>query len=172
MKLPNWKEIAELIGITAILLGLFFVYEEIRQNGTIARAELSAETNRNLFIVDQLVLNPQIASAYFKSLENPESLTKIERLQVNIILENVLLQYNRECYYEEIGLFRECESVPRDTAIKYFGSRYGRAFWKTVRNRMVGPRITEIVDRQLTNNPADDVHQKIDESVLNFLANP
>ena len=172
MKFANVKDIAELIGITAILLGLFFLYEEIRQSGTIARAELSAETTRNLFVVDQLILSPDITNAYLKSLEDPDSLTNVERLQVNIILQSVLRQYRRECYYESIGIFRECESVPRSTAVQYFGSRYGRAFWKTVGNRMVGPDITEIVDRELANTPADNIHSLNDESVLNHLANP
>lgn len=172
MNSTKWKEIAEFLGIAAIILGLYLVYEEIRLNGTVARAELSAETHRNLVIVDQFILNPDIANAYLKSLQDPESLTAVERLQVNIVLQSVLRQYRRECYYQEIGIFSECESVPRRTAVKYFGSRYGRAFWKTVRHRMVGPRITAIIDRELSNTPADNMHSLMDESILNNLANP
>jgi hypothetical protein len=170
MKSITWKDIVELIGVVAILFGLYFVYEEVRLIRTVARADLSAETNRNFFILDQLLLDTDLNEVYVKSLEEPGSLTRSERTQVNTILRSVLLQYERECYYYSIGIFEECESVPRDTALQYFGSKYGRAFWKTVRNRMVGPRISAVVDEVLSETVMDDIHMRIDESVLKNLA--
>jgi hypothetical protein len=172
MKSINWKDIAELLGTAAILFGLFLVYEEIRQNSVMARAEMSAETNQNLFALDQLILDPDLASTYLKSLDDPENLTKVERMQVNTILQNVLLQYERECYYRNIGVFSECDSIPRTTALKYFGSKYGRAFWKTVRNNMVRPYIAKIIDKVLAETSDDNIYSQIDTGVLENLADP
>ena len=170
MRLPSWKDTIELIGLMAILLGLFFVYKEIEIIETIARAQLSADTNNSLFELDRLVITTELASTFAKANQDPESLTATERWQLNTFLAQVLDQYARECYYEGIGIFQECESVPRSTALKYFGGRYGRAFWQTVRNRMVGPRISTIIDDELANNPADDIALQIDKLVLENLA--
>jgi hypothetical protein len=82
----------------------------------------------------------------------------------------VLEQYARECYYEEIGLFSECESVARSTAVKHFDGRYGRAIWNTDRGRMIGPRITAIIDNELAENPADDILTQIDRGVRDNLS--
>jgi hypothetical protein len=172
MKSINWKDIAELLGTAAILFGLFLVYEEIQQNSVMVRAEMSSETNKNLVALDHLILDPDLASVYLKSLDDPENLTKVERMQVNTILQNVLDQYRRECYYRGIGVFSECYTVPRDTALKYFGSRYGRAFWKTVRNNMVRPNIAKIIDKVLADTSEDNFYSQIDTGVLENLANP
>jgi hypothetical protein len=170
MNLPTWKEAVELVGLLAIFLGLFFVYKEIEIIETIARAQLSADTNNNLFELDQMAFSKELASTFTKANEDPEGLTATERWQLNLFLAQVLEQYDRECYYEEIDIFQECESVPRATALRYFGSRYGRAFWKTARNRMIEPRISAIIDDELAKNPADDIAMQIDKSVLENLA--
>ena len=170
MKSTSWKDYIDLVGLLAIIVGLFFVYRELQIVETIARAQLSADTNNNLFELDRMAIGDELASTFSKANENPESLTATERWQLNTFLENVLRQYERECYYEEIGVFPECVSVPRDTALKYFGSRYGRAFWKTVRNRMVGPKISAMIDEQLARIPSDDLAIQIDRSVLENLA--
>lgn len=170
MILKNWKNLIDLIGLLAIILGLILVYREIEVIETIARAQLSADTNNILLELDKMAIENELASILTKASATPESLTATERYQHNAYLINILEVYQRECYYEEIGIFHECESVPRNTALKYFGSRYGRAFWSTVRNRMVGPRISGYIDDALAENPADDIATQIDKSVLENLA--
>jgi hypothetical protein len=43
MKTPNWKEVAELVGIVAIVLSLLFVGTQIRQEQNIALAQIFAD---------------------------------------------------------------------------------------------------------------------------------
>jgi len=172
MRKLEWKDTIDIVGLVAILVGLFFVYRELDLNASIARAQLSAETAGNLLALDQMLMTDDLATAYVKSLSAPESLSEIERMKVNIFLSNILDQYARECYYESIGIFKECESYPRGTALKYFGSRYGRAFWQVVRNRMVGPRITAVIDETLAAVPADDIYLQLDSAVQDNLSNP
>ncbi len=169
MKKESWKETIDTVGLLAVLLGLFLVYKEVEIVETIARAQLSADVNNNLFELDQQALGPELAATFTKANEAPETLAATERWQLNLFLSQVLDQYARECYYVEIGIFRECESVPRSTALKYFSSRYGRAFWATVRNRMAGPEISAIIDDELSRNPADDIAAQIDAAVLRNL---
>ena len=44
----KWKNIIDYVGILAILIGLFFVYKELELSSTIARAQMSAETNNGI----------------------------------------------------------------------------------------------------------------------------
>ena len=170
MQLPGWKDSIELIGLLAILLGLFFVYKEIEMIETVARAQLSADLNNGLFELDRMAIGPELAPTFVKANVDPESLTPTERWQLTMFLTQVLEQYLRDCYYESLGIFEECESVARDTSLRYFGSRYGRAFWQTVRNRMVGPILTAVIDEQLAENPDNDVFLQIDRMVQENLA--
>lgn len=167
----NWKDYIEIVGILAILLGLFFVQSEIQLNSTIARAELSAETNRSLFELDQMLMQREMSTLWAKSIENPNELSFSERLQINNFLENVLVAYGRECYYMSLDIFVECESFPRGTATKYFGSEYGRAFWKTVRNRMIFSEISRVIDEALSGETAIDSTLQLDNKVLQNLRN-
>lgn len=165
----KWKNFYEAIGVVAILIGLAFVYRELQLIGTIARAELSAETARNIETLSQMRIESDFADVYVKSVENPEALTRAERIRLNIWLGGILEQYLRECYYVEIGIFQECDSYPRGTALRFFSSRYGRAFWQVVRNRMVGPKMTAIIDAELARVPLDDIELQIDAGVLQNL---
>ena len=169
MKSIDLKETVELVGIVAILLGLYYVHQEVRLNSTIARAELSAETARNFSALDELLLQPEMTEVYVKSQEDPESLTATERMQVNTILKNVLFQYQREYYYYELGIFEEWESYPRYTALEYFGSRYGRAFWNTYRSRMTIAEISVVIDEVLSEAPTNDLFTQFDNGVLDQL---
>ena len=170
MKQPSLKDTVDIVGLVAILIGLLFVYREIELNATIARAQLSAETNQNLFELDRMAMDESLGRALLLAYEGPEDLSPLDRMRLNVYLENVLAQYARECYYMSIGIFKECESVPRSTALKYFGSRYGRAFWETVRNRMVDPRLSAIIDDELARQPADDLAIQIDKITLENLS--
>jgi len=172
MRKFDWKDAVEIVGLVAIVVGLYYVYRELELNASIARAQLSAETAGNLLALDQALVTDDLAAAYARSLSDPEDLTDIERMKVNLFLVNILEQYMRECYYEEVGIFDECESYPRGTALKYFGSRYGRAFWSTVRNNMVSPHIASVIDETLAAVPADDIYQQIDRAVQDKLSNP
>ena len=58
------KDAIDVIGLVAILLGLFFVYREIELNATVARAQLSAETNQNLFTLDQMLIDGSLSHAF------------------------------------------------------------------------------------------------------------
>jgi len=76
----QWRNYDELIGVATILLGLVFVQREIQLNSTIARAELSTETARNLFVLDQRLMETEMAEVWITAMEDPGRLTISERL--------------------------------------------------------------------------------------------
>jgi hypothetical protein len=164
----NWKNIAESVGVLAIVIGLFLVYEELRQNRTIARAELSAESARMFSVLDEQERDPDFARVLIKSREAPGELTSVERTQLNSYLHGALIVYIRERYNYQRGIFEEWTSLIRPTAPKYFGSVYGRAFWKASK-RLYPPEIVAEVDEALTNVELIDLLQNRDAAIVEQL---
>ncbi len=164
----RWNDVAELVGMVAIVIGLYFVYEELRQSSTIARAEMSAETNQIFAELDAQERDPAFASILVKAETNPENLTQVERVQLNSYFRRVLHAYSRENYYYRRGIFPEWVSSIRRTAPKYFGSGYGRAWWNVRKTFFILGTRTEVapeVDRSLENREAVEFYKNFDGEI-------
>lgn len=168
MRSANWKNVAESVGVLAIVIGLFLVYEELRQNRTIARAELSAESARMFSVLNEQERDPDFARVLTKSRETPGELTSVERTQLNSYLHGALMVYLRERYNYQRGIFEEWTSLIGPTAPKYFGSTYGRAFWKASKRRYP-PEMVAAVDEALTNVELIDFLHNRDEAIVEEL---
>ena len=164
----NWKKLAESAGILAIVVGLFFVYEELRLSREIARAEMSAATNGLLFELDALERDPVFAATLLKSNENPEDLTAVERLQLNSLLNGVLEVYFRERYNYQRGIFEEWTSLIELSAPKYFARGYGQAYWN-VQKRRLPEDVVAAVDEVLKNVEWIEFEQEFDREIVKEL---
>jgi len=145
----KWNEIAELVGLAAILSGIFFVYAEIRQNGTIAQAELNFANRGKLDDISSRVLDPKFSALYLKGIHNPSELNETERQSLNAHFESLLLVLSIEYHNTRVGVFNEYEILPRQIAREYFSVGYGRAFWN-VRMRTYIPQVVTIVEDELS----------------------
>ena len=72
MKPANWKDIAELFGILAIVLSLVFVGFQMRQEQLIARSELTSHTFDLMLGFNQALFDPSFAGTYAKILDDSE----------------------------------------------------------------------------------------------------
>jgi hypothetical protein len=118
MKFKEWNEIAELVGIAAIVASLVFVGLQMRQDHVFARSELGAGSFESLASLRQEMTGSEFAAVYAKMLEQPEQLTTTEQLQVNAYLDAAKFLIIRECYLLQRGIFEECTVFVRD-----YGSR-------------------------------------------------
>ena len=69
MHTSNLRGSVEIIGILAVIAGLYFVYDELQLNRTIARAEMSASTNSLLWEIEALERDPTISALLRKLRE-------------------------------------------------------------------------------------------------------
>jgi hypothetical protein len=148
MRTTTWKEIAELGGISAILVGLVFVYLEIQQNGVIARADLASDTSIIIDGIYQQLSDPGFSEIYTKSLRAPAELTVVERLQLNAFFERVTQLFSREMVLFRLGVFGEMESIPNNFAPIFFSRGYGESWW-LVRKKTFSIAMVEVVDSAL-----------------------
>lgn len=130
MKSTNWKDIAELIGIAAIVASLVFVGLEMRQNHVLARSELGAGSFESLASLRQEMTEPEFAATFAKMLEQPEQLTTAEQLQANAYLDAAKFLLIRECYLYERGIFTECTVFVREYGPYFFGNPYAQSWWR------------------------------------------
>jgi len=130
MKRTSWKEIAESIGILAIVASLVFVGMQMRQDRLLARAALGAGSFESLASLRLELTDSEFASTYAKALERPEQLTIAERLQINGYLDAFTYLVTRDCYLKEREVFVECEIIVREYGPIFFGNRYAQAWWK------------------------------------------
>ena len=148
MQKQNWKDVGELAGITAILVGLVFVYLEIQQNGIVARASLASGTSDQIDSIYQQLSDPQFAGVYSKSLQFPESLTESERMQLNGFFSRFMPMFGRERILYRLGLWESPDAVTRTFAPTFFADGYGSIWW-SVRKETVTSDMVLAIDNAI-----------------------
>jgi hypothetical protein len=168
VKISSLKELVESVGIIAILIGLIFVYFEMRQNATIARAELVDGTAEQINQVYESLSDPEFAEIYSKSLREPGNLTDSEKIQLNSFYERVFRMFGRELVLFNLGVFGEYRSIPTQIAPTFFSSAYAAAWW-SARKKTVSPSLVSIIDTSLMENEGRNSFADIDAQIMRSL---
>jgi len=156
---------AELAGIVAILFGLYFVYEEIQQNGVIAKAELISQNIQRRSELNEQFRSPVFVNLYLKGIRTPDELDEIERLQLDRYFRERLSLVNFEFYNYKLGLFDEFSQMARSVARNNFLSGYGRAWWN-IRRKTHAPAVVKVIDDEIAKHEGFDAHAKFDAEIL------
>lgn len=130
MEFKKFNEIAELVGIVAIVASLIFVGMQIRQDHVIARSQLGAGSFESLAALRREMTGSEFASTYARMIERPEQLTTVEQLQVNAYLDAAKFLIIRECYLVVRDIFAECGVLVREYGPYFFGNRYAQTWWR------------------------------------------
>lgn len=133
MKTVGWKDIAELIGITAIVASLIFVGLEMRQQQVLARAELGSQSFEYMTSIRQAFSDPAFAGTYVKMLENPGELTNAETASLNGFYHELIQLVERDCYLVGLGVFSECTNTLNRFYPEYFGNQFAKNWWRSTR---------------------------------------
>lgn len=130
MEFRKFNEIAELVGIVAIVASLIFVGLQMRQDHMIARSELAAGSFESLASLRLEMTGTEFAATYARMLEQPQQLTTAEKLQVNAYLDAAKFLIIRECYLVLREIFTECNVLVREYAPYFFGNSYAQTWWR------------------------------------------
>lgn len=130
MKSTNWKDVAELTGIVAIVASLVFVGMQMQQDRVHARAELGADSFAHLASMSLEMTSAEFATTFAKALDRPDELTTVEQLQMNAYLRAFMYLVLRDCYLKEREVFVECEIIVREYGPIYFGNSYAQSWWR------------------------------------------
>ncbi|MDX1404154.1 MAG: hypothetical protein R3192_06440 [Woeseiaceae bacterium] len=161
MKTVNWKTAVELAGITGILIGLYFVYAELRLNSTIARAEL----NIGVFQLHENLQNhfhdSDFVSVYLKGIEVPEQLSIAERRRLGAFFDAIQSIFVYEFHNYHLGLFPEFEELPRVLVRRHMTGKFGRAWWD-LRKQNVPDDLRIVIDDELAKHGSTNLEFDFD----------
>jgi len=149
MKNIDWKTIVEFIGIAGILVGLYFVFVELRQESTVARADLNVGVMNLAEGVQSRFDDPAFTAMYLKGLEAADELSAVERRQLSAFYNSIAQIFVYEWHNYTLGLFPEYEDLPRILTRRYMTGEYGRAWWAVNKVHMPNDIIV-LVDDELS----------------------
>ena len=130
MKSTSWKDIAETIGIIAIVSSLIFVGLELQQDRALTRAQLGSNANEFMAEVDLGMSSQDVGQVWAKMLQSPEDLSVAEMAQLDGILRSAYTMMLRECYLVIMDVFSECRTLVELVAKNYFSNEYAQAWWR------------------------------------------
>lgn len=126
-KLGQWLQVSANIGILA---GLILVGLQINQNTELMRLSFYSTEEDGFLAMGATLSGETLATAWAKAIEEPESLTTAEMVQLEGYLQNVWTQIGRRDYLYEEGLYEVSgESNIAWLAKRTFGNTFARAWW-------------------------------------------
>ena len=142
----------EFIGSIAVLLTLGYLAIQVRQN---TRAEENSALDmslRNLMAVRQSTFEDSgMAELAYKGLNDPESLTEIERYRFRLWYNNVLMSL-WHVYAQSSGLRDNLWDSQKPALVRTITSPGGRAFWDSYRSEFE-PSFGAEIDQIIKQNP-------------------
>ncbi len=144
MKSTNWKDIAELAGIAAIVASLVFVGIETRnstQQAILTNRALEIAAYQELMdnIAEMNLMQMQdaaLAALMLKDIQSPEELTELERFQMSRVYFLRLRHGDIAFFQYERGAIDESR-LRSALHILRLGSPEMKAFWKRNKNNFV-----------------------------------
>lgn len=130
-RLDRYGRWLALIANIGVVLGLFALIIEIRQNAELTRVATESQLNQFTLDTEMHLASPEQTEAWVKSYNAPETMTDIDIRMNEAVLVSLMLQWDTAFQMERAGLRTrgEAERIIRNTAPVYFGSRFGKAWF-------------------------------------------
>lgn len=130
-RLDRYGRWLALIANIGVVLGLFALIIEIRQNAELTRVATENQLNQFMLDTELHLASPEQTAAWVKSYNAPETMTDIDIRMNEAVLVSLMLQWDTAFQMERAGLRTrgEAERLIRNTAPVYFGSRFGKMWF-------------------------------------------
>ena len=135
MNKASWRDTAELVGILAIVMSLFLVAYELRQNTVASRQQAAATYAASARDLDLFVAgNSEISAAVLKNITN-QNLSPEERFRLNNLYRSVLRNW-QDTHYQYLSgtLDDELWDAERRFMKEILRNVGFESFWKENRN--------------------------------------
>ena len=131
-KLGQWLQVSANVGI---LFGLILVGLQIDQNTELTRLGFYSAEEDGFIFLDGMKAGETLAAAWAKAIDDPDSLTTEEMIQLDGFLDGILDQIGRRDYLHQQGLYEHAPEEQIQWLIpKYFGNRFAQAWWQEKRD--------------------------------------
>ena len=168
-KLGQWLQVSANIGILA---GLILVGLQINQNTELTRLNFYSSEEDGYLAMGATFSGETLAAAWAKAVEEPESLTTSEMVQVDGYLDNVWTQIVRREYLHTEGLYQVSgKSFIEWEAARTFGNVFAQAWWKERRKYIEDSRVhlKDSLDRAIASQD-DEAHARRFDNIRSTIA--
>lgn len=150
-----------LIANVGVVIGLFVLIFEVRQNAALTRISLEAERTRAHSDIELHLSDPEIAEVWMKAIYAEEKLNRTDLRVVDGIFVSVTLLWDRLLTMKGESLVdrRRMEQNIRNTAPFYFGSPLGKRWWKENAQGYEGTDLYDIANPIILNVEDDFIEQ-------------
>ena len=148
MKSTTWKDIAELAGTGAIVLGLVLVAYELRQNTLMMRAQTrDSLTEKQMMFSEWIATSKYAAEVALQGSREGLQPGTPEELSYRFLIHGIIREWENSFYQYEQGLFDQSEFEPRRIrwALNLRLQGY-RDYWASARETY-SPRFRTEIDR-------------------------
>ncbi len=145
-KISSWLQVGSNLGL---LVGLVLVALQINQNSELGRLNFYTQEIDAYVSIGAMPAGDDLARAMANAVDDPESLTTTEMIQLDGYLQNVVTQLNRRDYLYEVGVFQNPIEL-NFTRIRWaFGNKFALAWWDERRTSWARDRVREFLDQEL-----------------------
>ena len=139
---------------------MYFVYAELRQNSTIARAELNVFVNQQHLDIQDHFSDPDFVEIYLKGLDSAEQLNAAERRQLSEFYGGISNIFGYEYRNYQLGIFVEYEALPRILVRRYMTGQFARAWWE-VQRESAPEAVRLVVDDELSKSSSKNLELQL-----------
>lgn len=153
-RVNRWLTLGANIGV---LLGLIVLIVEVRQSANLSRIALEADRADAQMTFELRMVDPAIAVVWEKSVYTPEDLTNAELRILDATFVSVTMVYDRLLVMREGKLINRArvEQHIANSAPFYFGSSFGKNWWRQNAIGWQGSELYEIADPIMDSVPDD-----------------
>ncbi len=156
----NVKSWISLLTNIGVLVGLFLLVVELKQNSQQLELQLLFQANQKIFENNRDLAGENIAATFTKAITNPEELTFEEGLAASSHIINWLAVWEDKFFIYQNGLISEQE-WKRDFSASIgwiLGSRFAKKVWLSIGSEFE-PEFAEYVDNNLANISDNETYQ-------------
>lgn len=154
-KINDWLQIVTAIGV---LVGLYLVVEEIRQNNNLAKAETINNLHEGWEHFSISEYETDIAALFIRSIKDPDNLTPPEVVKLNAYFTAITSLYGRQwVLYRQYDLALDPTVDTEYAAGLYFSGRFARSWFQENRIWLqdIYPEMVRVLSRQIESQPVD-----------------
>jgi hypothetical protein len=148
-----------IVGNFGVVVGLILVAFQINQSSYLVRAEIGSNSYNRLVENDRMTLDPGFAEVWAKSLEQPESLTTSEMIQLDGYLHALIDSLEGDEWLYDIGIYEGSnDDYLTYTCRLIGGNRFALSWWTEMKSeyRDFQPVLVEKIDKLLANAPFEE----------------
>lgn len=144
-RLNGWLTLAANVGV---VLGLIILIFEVRQNAALTRIGMETDRAAAQATVELRLSDPAIAETWMKSVYTPEALSAADLRIVDGVMVSVTMTWDQLLSMREGGLIDRSRVAQHigNVAPFFFGSRFGKNWWRLNRVGWQGTEMLEIAD--------------------------